>query len=274
MKSAYKIAKEIGVSPQAIYKRLTTDFKAQLADHIEENGNKTLFDEIAEQQIKRAFNKADQAIGIGDVKQPVDEPVYRLVEQPSIQLHTNGSSTLDIDLLSSPNALSVEQAQSKQSDSHSAIDPNELITKMMISQRQEMAELLSKFDRFVDVLEKPMIQSKPRVDEPLANELVEQLQTENHFLRQQNQDLTEELKVEREHGRNQAVKLSDLMTQYSEITKNQQILLGREQGLNNSGLILNSSEDEPVSFNEVNATVTKEDEKEKKSFWQKIFGRK
>ena len=236
MKSAYRIAKEIGVTPQAIYKRLTPDFKAKLANHIVKKNNITLFDDIAEQQIRQAFNKVDQSSIDTVFNEPYEssaiEDSESIIDSPLNNPHSDG------------------------------------IMKMLNKQQQEMVSLLNKFDRFVDVLEQPIKQSLNRNDER-ENQLSNHLQDENEFLRSQNKTLSEELKTEREHGRSQAVKLSELMTQYSDITRNQQVLLGWEQGLNNPKAILNQAEDEGLK--EAAAT---EDSQGKTGFWQKILGRK
>ena len=249
MKSAYRIAKEIGVTPQAIYKRLTPDFKAQLAEHIVKKNNITLFDDIAEQQIKQAFNKIDQSNNDIGFNEPYERSAIEQQES---------------DLINVPYSTS-------------SLDSDGLMMKMLNKQQQEMVSLLNRFDRFVDVLEQPIKQSLNRNDERedqlTNNSLVNHLQVENEFLRSQNKTLSEELKTEREHGRSQAVKLSELMTQYSEITRNQQVLLGWEQGLNNPKAILNQAEDE-ASAGLKEAAATSEDSQGKTGFWQKILGRK
>ena len=164
MKSPYKIAREIGVSPQAVYKRLTEEFINKLDNHIQrkENG-KYLLDDVAERVLKELFNQ---------VVQPVQQPNIESVEQP----------------------------------------------------------------------------------------LLNQLNNENSFLRQRVESLEQELKVEREHGREQADKLSNLATQLAELTRNNQILLGAEQSRNI-----------PILSN---PTESEEPSPPPKSFWSKIFKRK
>ena len=244
MKSAYRIAKEIGVTPQAIYKRLTPDFKAQLANHIVKKNNITLFDDIAEQQIRQAFNKVDQSSNDIMFNEPYESSAIDQGYESSIDSPLNA-----------PNS-------------------DGIMIKMLNKQQQEMVSLLNKFDRFVDVLEQPIKQSLNRNDEREKqlsnNSLVDHLQDENKFLRTQNKTLTEELKTEREHGRSQAVKLSELMTQYSDITRNQQVLLGWEQGLNNPKAILKQAEDEGLK----EAAATSEESQGKTGFWQRILGRR
>jgi chromosome segregation ATPase len=61
MKSPYRIAQEIGVSPQAVYKRLTPEFIRQLNNHIKRNEKgKYLLDEEAEKAVKALFNAVEQ----------------------------------------------------------------------------------------------------------------------------------------------------------------------------------------------------------------------
>jgi hypothetical protein len=177
MKSAYKIAKEIGITSQAVYKRMTPEFLAQFEGHIfqgSEKSKRILFDEIGEQVLKAAFKKGEQ--------QP-DQPADR-VDQPANRV----------------------------------------------------------------------------------NPLISQLQTENQYLRKAVTNLSDELKIEREHGRSQAVKLSALMDRYSKITENQQILLGREQGLNNPNLLLDGAQDKTA--------VSQKTVMEKVGFWHRLFGKK
>ena len=78
MKSPYQIAREIGVTPQAVYKKLTNEFTNSLKDHIQrlENG-KYLLDETAERTLKLLFNQVEHKIEqsdnnqVGQIEQPL-----------------------------------------------------------------------------------------------------------------------------------------------------------------------------------------------------------
>jgi len=81
MKTPYRIAQELGVSPQAVYKKLTADFLKQYAEGIEvvqyktKGGSKPKYrlDLAAERALKNSFNS---------VQQLVDEKVeYSLLNQ-------------------------------------------------------------------------------------------------------------------------------------------------------------------------------------------------
>jgi hypothetical protein len=143
MKTPYQIAKELKVSPQAVYKRLTDEFINQVGYHIQrtEKG-RYLLDEFAEQKLKNLFGQ---------------------VQQPS----------------------------------------------------------LNQFD--------PLY----KIEQSLLN----QLHTENAFLRARVEGLEVELRTERAHSRGQTDKLSDLAAQLAELTRNNQILLGAEQSRTNPGLL-------------------------------------
>ena len=73
MKSPYQIAKEINVSPQAVYKKLTDEFNNQFNSHIQRTvKGKYLLDEVAEQALKNLFNQ---------VVQPAQQQNIESVEQ-------------------------------------------------------------------------------------------------------------------------------------------------------------------------------------------------
>jgi len=91
-KSAYQIAKEVGVTPQALYKRLTNTVLNQLADHMQRGEGKQKgyrFDEEGERAIKALFGVDDtiqptiepdiQPFG-EHVGQPVGEPLYNIMQ--------------------------------------------------------------------------------------------------------------------------------------------------------------------------------------------------
>jgi len=153
MKSPYQIAKEINVSPQAVYKRLTDEFNNQFNNHIQRTDKgKYLLDTIAEHGLIELFNQ-------------VIQPVQQLTIEP--------------------------------------------------------------------------------IEQPLLN----QLNSENIFLRSRIEVLENELKTERVHSRMQIDKLSDLATQLAELSRNHQILLGMEQERTNpSSLMNNESKLPPIGL--------------------------
>lgn len=158
MKSPYKISKEIGVSPQAVYKKLDSQFIKQYATHIQRGSNgKYLLDVDAEMALKGLFDQ-------------VEQPVQQSIEQSVVQL----------------------------------------------------------------------------VDQQLYN----QLKDENNFLRKRIEDLEHYLETERLHNREQSSKVIDLANQLTELTRNNQILLGVEQGKSNSKLLIkdNSNKKRKWSF--------------------------
>jgi len=69
--------------------------------------------------------------------------------------------------------------------------------------------------------------------------IVKQVESEEVvYLREQNKELHDELVIERAHSREQADKLSNLAVQLTELTLNNQILLGAEQTRTTSPALL------------------------------------
>ena len=78
MKTPYQIAKELGVSPQAVYKRLTDEFINRYNNHIQRTPKgKYQFGEVAEQGLKELFNRVEQSI---------QQPENNQVQQQKISL--------------------------------------------------------------------------------------------------------------------------------------------------------------------------------------------
>jgi len=79
MKSPYKIAKELKVSPQAVYKRMTDEFNNKFNNHIQRTPQgKYLLDGVAEKALKGLFR-----LVVEPVEQPTIEPVKQPVKQRS-----------------------------------------------------------------------------------------------------------------------------------------------------------------------------------------------
>jgi len=91
MKSPYQIAKECGVSSQAVYQKIDR-MKEQLTTHIQRDGKKILIDEQGETLLKSTFlNLVEQEIEQAKqiVEQAVEYPVEQVVEQGLLkQLNT------------------------------------------------------------------------------------------------------------------------------------------------------------------------------------------
>ena len=68
-------------------------------------------------------------------------------------------------------------------------------------------------------------------------QLMDSLQSRIDSLIEQNRDLREQLNKEREYSREQTDKLSNLVAQFAELSRNSQILLGAEQSRTNSYLL-------------------------------------
>lgn len=155
MKSPYRIAKELNVSPQAVYKRLTNEFNNRFNNHIQriKSGKRVhiRLDPVAEEALKALYNQ---------------------VHQPVEQLYI----------------------------------------------------------------------------EPIEHPLLNQLNTENSFLKARIELLENELATERKHSREQSDKLSDLAGQLAELTRNNQILLGTEQSKTSATLLADNEATETKGF--------------------------
>ncbi len=150
MKSPYQIAKELNVSPQAVYKKLTSEFTDKLTNHIQRTPEgKYSLDEVAEKALKNRFNQVAQ----------------------QMQQHT---------------VESIEQ------------------------------------------------------------QLLNQLNTENKFLRERIEVLEHEISKERDHSHEQADKLADLASQLAELTRNNQILLSTEQSRKNPSFLIDGKSSSQV----------------------------
>jgi len=98
------------------------------------------------------------------------------------------------------------------------------------------------------------------------------LQNRIDFLEQQNKDLYEQLNIERNHSREQMDKLTTLMEKQTELTEQvieltraNQILLGREQIRTNPALVVDESS-QPSQSEQVEKIP-------RKNFFQKIFNK-
>ena len=84
MKSPYGIAKELGISPQAVYKKLTDEFIIQLDNHIQPNEKGGyLLDAEGERLLKGLFS-------------PVEQPTIKLIE-PAKQVNQPLLNQLNIE---------------------------------------------------------------------------------------------------------------------------------------------------------------------------------
>jgi len=164
MKSPYQVAKEIGVTPQAVYKRLTPELLNQLGKHIQlkENG-KYLLDVVAEGFLKSQFNKVVQT-PIEIAEPETIEPVEQNKTQKEGQVTSVHDREIDflrarIEVLESE--LQVERKHSReQSDK-------------IISLAEQITEQLAELSRNNQILlgaeqskTNPVLLGQTKVDEP------------------------------------------------------------------------------------------------------------
>ncbi|MCL1883015.1 MAG: hypothetical protein FWF81_04585 [Defluviitaleaceae bacterium] len=87
MKTPYQIAKELKVSPQAVYKRMNDKFNNQYAENIQRTTKGTyVLDGIAEEALKGLFNK-----DIQPSQQPTIEPDEQRLSDSLNLLHSENT---------------------------------------------------------------------------------------------------------------------------------------------------------------------------------------
>jgi len=242
MKTPYQIAKELNVSPQAIYKRLTDEFNNQFNNHIQRTQKgRYLLDAVAEQGLKDLFNQVQQPdelycvykhlvpngkvyIGITSLK-----PYIRWSNGNGYKAHTEFYSDINEYGWESVKHMILADGLTK---SQAEIEENRLIIEYE-SYKPERG-----YNKQFKLLKE--IES---VVQPLLN----QLNTENVFLRQRIDVLEQELKIEREHSREQTDKLINLAAKLAVLTENSQVLLGAEQSRTNPILLSSTDPIEPIS---------------------------
>jgi hypothetical protein len=261
MKSAYKIAKEIGITPQAIYKRLTPEFIQAQQPHVNEKDGKTLFDEYAEQDIKRMFNRVEQPKeNAKNVQQPSIEFVVQpneIIEQP--KQSKNEVQQFANELVQQPITNIVEQPLYEIFEEPIYNSPSSL-TKLL----SELKNLDEKVQQLiVQPPIEPLVETNDHVEQmvqaQLNNHLLKKYEDDINFLKERNQWLEEEIAKEREHGRRQTDKWSEMTDRLADITRNQQVLLGVEQGINN------------MQTTEIDGTYNKTTEKNEKGWFRRLF---
>jgi chromosome segregation ATPase len=192
MKSPYQIAKELKVSPQAVYQKIDR-IKEQLLPYIQHKENKMLIDEEGETLLKSTFSSIEQDVEQDRqaVEQPIEQPIEQDVEQ---------------------DRQAIEQA----------VEQDRQAVEQAIEQAVEQALLntLNKHNTEIEYL---------REEIDLLKQEVEQYKKDLEHERDQNKLLQDELKIEREHSRQQADRTTDLAERLAKLNENQQVLLLSEQ---------------------------------------------
>jgi len=201
MKSAYQIAKEIGVSYQAVYKRLTPELMDRLSDHVQQRKKKKYFDEYAEAAIKAIYKPVNERTRQAD--EPVNEQT-RQADEPVNERTRQADEPV--------NERTRQADEPVNERTRQADEP--------VNERTGQAdEPVNERTRQAD---EPVNERTRQADESLFNRLSIQLHGEIEYLRRINDELRDELKVEREHSR-------EIALQVAKLTQNNQILLAVEK---------------------------------------------
>lgn len=144
MKSPYKIAKELEVSPQSVYQKIER-IQEQLNSHIQRNGKKILIDEEGEALLKSTFlNTVEQVI-----EQAVEQGIEQdLFNQLNKQLNTQNEylrkqNELLMQELSKEREHSRQQAESLSELSEKLAELTKNGQILLLKQEQENTFLLS-----------------------------------------------------------------------------------------------------------------------------------
>jgi len=273
VKSPYQIAKELNVSPQAVYKRMTDEFTNQFTNHIQrtEKGKYKL-DEVAEQGLKELFNRVVQPINL--IEQPLDQ-FQQLEDTFSLYKHTvpNGKVYIGITSLKPyvrwGGGSGYKQNEEFYNDilefgwesiEHTILANGLDIKTAEIEENRLILEYES-YDPKKGYNGQFKLLNYVRTVEQQENPLLNQLNSENSFLRSRVEALEEELKTERTNSREQTDKLSDLAAQLAELTRNNQVLLGAEQSRTNPALLMGGE----------SLPHQSEEQQPKKGFFQRFF---
>lgn len=107
----------------------------------------------------------------------------------------------------------------------------------------------------------------------LLNAVKQELNDEIIYLREQNKAFQDELRVERDHSRQQADRIAGLAEQIAELTRNQQVLFGMEQ--QKTLPIVSSTPSKDGGIDDVGEDSPMENsDAAKKGFFKKIFGKR
>jgi hypothetical protein len=161
LKSTYTIAKEIGVTPQAIRKRITPEFTRQFNEHIQEKNGLIYFDPEVEELLKLLFNKnyvkesADisLAASIWSKKRTEELPEASVTDlDSSTESETISDNIKKIDTEISLPALPWIPLPTVQPIQLPLCYPPDTLIQLVEIQRQELNEFLKQLDRLIDQL--------------------------------------------------------------------------------------------------------------------------
>jgi len=275
VKSPYQIAKELNVSPQAVYKRMTDEFTNQFTNHIQrtEKGKYKL-DEVAEQGLKELFNRVVQPINL--IEQPIDQ-FQQSEDTFSLYKHTvpNGKVYIGITSLKPYTRWGGGSGYKQNEDFYKDITEfgwdniehtilaNGLDMRTAEIEENRLILECESYDPEKGYNKQFKLLNYIRMVEQQKDPLLNQLNTENDFLRSRVEALENELKTERTHSREQTGKLSDLAAQLAELTRNNQVLLGAEQSRTNPALLMGGE----------SAPLHNEEQQPPKGFFQRFFKR-
>jgi hypothetical protein len=150
MKTTEKIAKELGVTLQAIEKRLNPEFTRQFKDHMEEREGNVYFDAEVEEFLRLLFNKSEKQEA--NVRTWYEEAFDGLANPAGREVQAAREEAA----LAKPPALLPAVHFSQLPVVRAITMPldyqPELLAQAVEVQRGELFEFLNQFDRLVDYL--------------------------------------------------------------------------------------------------------------------------
>lgn len=138
MKKVSEIAKELGVSPQAIYKRINKTFKQPLKQHVhKDEKGKTLIDSEGIEIIRRSFEPAVQQ----PFKQPFKQPFNNGSQERLIESQAKQIEMMDKQLSGKDKQISEKDIQIQN------LQRSIEIMQMLLKKEQEKGQLLIEVQR-------------------------------------------------------------------------------------------------------------------------------
>jgi hypothetical protein len=150
MKSTTKIAKELGVSLQAIENRLNPEFTRQFKEHMEERDGCVYFDPEVEEFLRLLFNKSSKPDE--SISEWYEEAFSGLVNPTGEDAQTAREEAALAKLPLQLPAVHFSQLPVVRAISTPLNYRPEILVQAVDAQRLELFEFLNQFDRLVDYL--------------------------------------------------------------------------------------------------------------------------
>jgi len=223
MKTVAEIAKEVGVSTQAIYKKINQSLRSELSAYIHVVDGQKLIDKEGEAIIKLGLQPvANRTLkNVGQVASQLQEMKIGVTEngtmKTKIQLQpTTSGLQPTLDLVANLDEVEQTGTTSKEHEYADDLVANQL---QLVGNQTELIKEIDRLKDSLDFYKKQHVKAQTDCEKA-----------------------QEELSKEREHSRAQADRLASLAEQLAELSRNNQILLGAEQSRTNPALLPNVGE--------------------------------